>query len=305
VVSPPSGRQVVLGAGDHSAVVVEVGGGLRTYRAGDMDILDGYGDDEMCSSGRGQPLIPWPNRLAGGRYVFAGTEIRAAVDEPATGAAIHGLTRWRSWEVVADGRNRAVASLQLRPSPGYPFDLHLQITYVLDGGGLSATTVARNDGHRPCPVALGFHPYLAAFGGLVDDLDLCAPGGVRYLADGCGIPTGTVTVDGSEWDFRDGRGIGERLLDTAFTSLRRDGSGRATVILADGSAARRVSVWMDSACTHLMIFTGDTVSDPARRRRGLAVEPMTAAPDAFNTGDGLRVLEPGQRLEATWGITPG
>jgi len=35
------------------------------------------------------------------------------------------------------------------------------------------------------------------------------------------------------------------------------------------------------------------------------VEPMTCAPDAFNSGDGLLSLEPGQEFVASWGVIPG
>ncbi|MDQ1635523.1 MAG: aldose 1-epimerase, partial [Frankiaceae bacterium] len=64
----PSGEQVELRLGDAVATVVEVGGGLRTYSAGGRDILDGYAADEMASAGRGQVLLPWPNRVEDGRW---------------------------------------------------------------------------------------------------------------------------------------------------------------------------------------------------------------------------------------------
>ena len=61
---------------------------------------------------------------------------------------------------------------------------------------------------------------------------------------------------------------------------------------------------MDAAYPYLQIFTGDTLPQPERRRTGLAVEPMTCAPDAFNSGEGLITLEPGQSHTAQWGINP-
>jgi len=51
-----------------------------------------------------------------------------------------------------------------------------------------------------------------------------------------------------------------------------------------------------------MIFTGDALPDPEHRRTGLAVEPMTCAPNAFRSGDGLEVLDPGATTSATWGL---
>jgi len=68
----PSGEQITITAGDQQAVIVEVGGGLRSYSTGGRELVDGYRADEMSSSGRGQVLIPWPNRLRDGSYEFDG-----------------------------------------------------------------------------------------------------------------------------------------------------------------------------------------------------------------------------------------
>ena len=73
-----------------------------------------------------------------------------------------------------------------------------------------------------------------------------------------------------------------------------------TLSSADGS--RVVRVWLDESYRYLMLFTGDTLPEEPRRRQGLGVEPMTCAPNAFASGDGLRVLEPGESFSAAWGI---
>jgi aldose 1-epimerase len=60
---------------------------------------------------------------------------------------------------------------------------------------------------------------------------------------------------------------------------------------------------MDEHFTHVMVFTGDTL--PAdRKRRSVAIEPMTCPPNAFQTGEGVIRLEPGDTVTAQWGITP-
>ena len=78
----PSGEQVELELGDQKVVVVGVGGGLRGYWLGDAPMLDGYGVDELCSSGRGQLLAPWPNRIQDGSYEFDGRTFQLALNEP-------------------------------------------------------------------------------------------------------------------------------------------------------------------------------------------------------------------------------
>ncbi len=82
-------------------MVTEVGAGLREFVDGDRAIVDGYPVGEMCSAGRGQTLIPWPNRIDGGRCRFDGADNQLALTEPARGNAIHGLTRWVNWTPVA------------------------------------------------------------------------------------------------------------------------------------------------------------------------------------------------------------
>ena len=98
--SAPSGKQCQLVHGSQRAVVVEVGAGLRSYHAGGRDIVDGYRREQRCDGGRGQLLIPWPNRIADGRYAFGGRDLRLAVNDPKTGSAIHGLTRTIAWSLA-------------------------------------------------------------------------------------------------------------------------------------------------------------------------------------------------------------
>ena len=85
-------------SGDQRAVVVEVGGGLRSYTLGGGDVLDGYGVEEPSLSGRGQVLVPWPNRLQDGCYEFDGRRHQLPLTEPELSNAIHGLVRWAAGE---------------------------------------------------------------------------------------------------------------------------------------------------------------------------------------------------------------
>ncbi len=165
---PPSGVQHEIAFGGERAVVVEVGGGLRSYG----DVLLGYGPDELCRSGRGQVLAPWPNRLAQGRYSFDGEEHRLPLTEPETGSAIHGLVRWASWQPAERAPDRVTMEHVLHPQPGYPFTLRLRVEYRLGEGGLTVRTTAENIGQGPCPFGAGHHPYIAAPTGRVDDLEL-------------------------------------------------------------------------------------------------------------------------------------
>jgi len=290
----PSGAQYPISFGDQEAVVVEVGGGLRTYTAGGVDVLEGYEVDEMASAGRGQLLLPWPNRIRDGRYRFAGEELQLALTDPARHNASHGLVRWVNWRVVAHKADRVVVELVLHPQPGYPFTLGLSVEYRLGDGGLAVATTATNLGDRPCPYGAGAHPYLTVGTPTVDPVVLLVPAATRLITDERAIPVERVGVAGSGYDFRQPRAVGDLALDTAFTDLGGD-----SVVVAGPD--RRVALWWDDSYRWVMVFTGDGL--PAERRRtGLAVEPMTCPPNAFVTGEDVKVLEPGEAWTTRWGI---
>ncbi len=298
----PSGEQVEISFDGQRAVVVEVGGGLRSYSADGHDVLDGYGVDEQSASGRGQVLVPWPNRLQDGSYEFDGRSHQLPLTEPENSNAIHGLVRWASWRVGEHEADRVVMEHVIHPQPGYPFTLGLGIEYALSEGGLSVRTTARNLGAVACPYGCGQHPYLTLGTPTVDTIELQAPGRRVLISDERDLPTGSEPVDATEYDFSAARTIGTTKLDNAFTDLARDDDGRARVRLRDPDGDAAVTLWVDESYGYLMLFTGDTRPDV--NRRSLAVEPMTCPPNAFRTGDSLIRLEPGESTTAAWGITP-
>ena len=290
----PSGEQFELALGDQHAVVTEVGAGLRAYSAGGREVLDGYPLDALADSGRGQLLIPWPNRIRDGVYRLDGREHQLPLNEPERRNAIHGLVRWSTWTVADRAADRVLLEHVLHPQPGYPFTLELRVEYALSDDGLSVRTTATNVGVESCPYGAGSHPYLAVAD--VDEAVLRLPAGTVLESDERGIPVGASPVDG-ELDFRAAHPVGSVRLDHCFTDLEREEDGLARVEL-DGT-----TLWVDESYPYLMVFTGDALPD-AERRRSIAVEPMTCAPNAFASGDGLVVLEPGEEHAAAWGITP-
>jgi aldose 1-epimerase len=296
----PSGEQIEIAAADQRAILVEVGGGLRAYSAGGREFLDGYGAEEMCSSGRGQVLIPWPNRLQNGSYEFDGRRHQLPLNEPERHNAIHGLVRWATWRAVARQPHRVLMEHILYPQPGYPFCLRLGIEYTLSESGLCVRTTASNVGTVACPYGSGAHPYLTLGTATIDRLILRVPARTVLRSDERGVPIGREAVEGTEHNFRQPRPIGGIALDHAFTDLDRDADGVAQVELRDPDQGTRVSLWVDKNYSYLMVFTGDPLPDV--RRRSLAVEPMTCPPNAFRTGVGLIRLEPGSKVTSTWGI---
>ncbi len=212
--------------------------------------------------------------------------------------------RWLTWEVCEQQASHASFACTLNAQAGWPFTVALRIDYELGRHGLSVRTTATNAGAKACPYGAGAHPYLRLGPDTIDGLRLSAPGSVRMVLDNRGIPVGSEPVDGTRYDFRSGRVIGSVALDTGYLDLDRHADGLAWVTLTDGASGAAAGLWMDQAYRYLMLFTGDSLADPMRRRRGLGVEPMTCAPNALQTGEGLHRLQPGETFTSQWGIAP-
>lgn len=297
-----TGDQWVIGHGHQRAVITEVGATLRSFTVGDRPVIDGFGPEEWSHGGRGQVLAPWPNRLGGGRYTFEGVEAQAPVNELSTGNAIHGLVRWLPWRMESRAQNQVTMVCELHPSPGYPFTLRLTLEYRLGRDGLTVVVDADNLGPTDLPFGIGFHPYLTVGTTSADQVRLRVPAGERLLTDERGLPVGRGAVQGTEFDFTEGRLIGVTRLDTAFTDLRRGPDGRARVDLDHPDGECGASLWVDERFGYLMVYTGDTL-EPGQRRTAVAVEPMSCPPDALRSGTDITVLRPGARWTGAWGIT--
>jgi aldose 1-epimerase len=297
----PSGEQFEIVHGDQRATIVEVGGGIREYSLAGRDVLDPYPLEAICDGAHGAPLIPWPNRLADGRYRFEGDELQLALTEPELHNAIHGLLRWRSWRASDHDAESVRVATRLHPLPGYPFALDVSIEYRLGEDGLSVSTSARNAGSGPCPYGAGQHPYLSPGAGLIDECRLELAAATRIETGGeRKLPTGTAAVIGTDYDFNEPKELGAQKIDSPFTDLGRDGEGRASVKLSapDGGC---VELWVDEHHPIIELYTGDDLA-PARRRRGLGAEPMTCPPNGLQSGEGVIRLEAGESVTTRWGV---
>lgn len=305
---PPTGEQWTLDHGDDVLTVVEIGGGLREWTRRGTPVLAGYSATEECTSGRGQQLIPWPNRIRDGQYTWGDTAYQLPVTEPALHNASHGLVRWVPWRLIDVGAAHLTVGFQLHPQPGWSGQLDLTTTYAVGPDGLTVTSSATNVGDGAVPFGYGAHPYVAIGELPVEDVELVIPATTRAAVDERLLPTGRGPVDevdattGTDLDHRVRRAIGARRLDTAFTDLTRDDDGRWRVrVSAPGRSD--VVVWGDEAFDWVQVFSGKAEADQSGAH-GIAVEPMTCPADAFNSGDGLIRLEPGETWSGTWGIDP-
>jgi aldose 1-epimerase len=299
VSAAPTGEQYEINSGNHRAVIAEVGATLRHFSVDGRDIVHGFDVTETIKGGRGQNLIPWPNRIRDGRYTFNGVNQQLALTEPARHNASHGLARYVPWVLVEQGPDVVVNRVRIHPQPGWPGTLDAKITHRVGADGLMLTVEATNFSDNELPFGYGAHPYLTVGESTVDEIALTVPAASYLEVDDRMLPTRVSAVDGTVYDLRSITVLGSTNLDTAMTDLARDSDGRWRVKLTLGD--RYAELWADETFAWAQAFTGGP-----NRDGGLAVEPMTCGPDAFNEGpthDNLLVLAPNETYVGEWGIT--
>ncbi len=175
VSAAPTGEQYEIASGNQRAVVTEVGATLRNFSVDGRDVVHGFGVEDMIKGGRGQNLIPWPNRIRDGRYIFNGVSQQLALSEPARHNATHGLARHVPW-VLLDKKPDAVTNrVRIHPQAGWPGTLEAIITHRVGEDGLAVTVEATNIGAGEVPFGYGAHPYLTVGESTVDEVAVTAP----------------------------------------------------------------------------------------------------------------------------------
>jgi aldose 1-epimerase len=313
--TPLSGGQYALVSGEYRATVASVGASLRVLTHRGNDLVVPFDADEVRPGFRGAVLAPWPNRIVDGHYEFEDTAQQLALTEPARGHALHGLAAWDDWALIDRDTSWVELGFTIQAQAGYPHRLNLVVRYELDDGGLLSTVTATNTGPNALPYGTGPHPYLIAGAGRVDDWTLELPADLVLTVTPDRLSPVDIqdvaSAEGGVFDFRvpeddtaTGASVARRIADTfidhAFTGLGRDAAGLARVRVLSASGTGVEMTW-GPECSWVQVHTADNI-DPRESRRGLAVEPMTCPPDAFNSGRDLIVLLPGDVHTAGWRI---
>ncbi|MFG6503500.1 aldose 1-epimerase family protein [Microbacterium sp. P05] len=293
----PTGHRFTLTRGTVTAEVAQVGAALRALTVDGTDLAPRYSDDSPTPAASGVVLVPWPNRIRDGIWDDEGTVRRLAISEPALGNASHGLLRFGAYTADAAPTDTLTLRADVFPQTGYPYHLATAVTFTLTDRGLHIAHVVQNVGSGAAPVALGVHPYLQIGGVPTADLVIRSSGTRRLVLDERSLPIDERDVDEAT-DLRGGRRLGDLSLDTAYRGLDRgaDGRIRHTLTAPDG---RILTLWQGEGFDWAQVFTTDRYPG---QPLAVAVEPMTAPADAFNSGVGLRRLAPGEEWSLEWGV---
>lgn len=291
-------------SGEALYIIPEYGGIIRKLtlqKAGHLHKIINCGDtiDQILADSVAYPsthLFPWANRVRDGKYEFQGSHYQLPINEKALNNAIHGLVAFGNFEVIHEETNTEEAILILKytyqgeqQAYPYPFDLEITHTFSSDEG-LVMTYRIKNTGKADMPIVLGWHPYFKIDDEKANDWQISIPAKHKYLSDEQMIPKGQEMVN-----MKDLSAIGDTQLDNVF---RVESSVRSITQLVSPAKKVSLNIWQD-ALKEQFLYT--VVYIPLNRDR-IAIEPMTGNTDAFNSGDGLVVLESGNSLTLNCGI---
>jgi aldose 1-epimerase len=302
---PATGRQFEIGSGSARAVVTEVGAALRGFEVDGVPHSETYDVDEPPPGAAGAVLVPWPNRVADGRWHWEGAQQQLALTEPDRDNAIHGLLRFTPWTVVEHAESTVVLHAMVPVQPGWPVPLLTSIGYAVDAGGLTVTHTVENLGAQVVPFGVGVHPYPRAGHAETDDctLRLSADEVLPVDAERLLPSASPRALEGQEREFGSGRPLRGVQLDTAFGGARPapDDPQQLVRHSVTDPSGRGVQLWADPVFRWVQVYTADEFPG---RGRAVAVEPMTCPPDALNSGTDLIALQPGETWIAQWGLRP-
>lgn len=286
------------------ALVSPVGASLQGLGVDGVELVCGSASGPVASSGA--VLVPWPNRIRGARWVLDGEPQQLEVTEGGAGNALHGLLASTPFAVSArDGSSVALAAT-IRHPVGYPFDLDVVVRYRLDPTGVRSSISVVNRSLAAAPVAVGVHPYLRVGRSAAADLRLHVDADRTLLLGADNLPVAEAPadgapVDGTAFDLRVPTSLLDAPAHAAYTGLRST-DGRVRLRLVDARTADAVTVWADARFRWAQVYVTDELPGLPISARAIALEPMTAPPDAFNSGVDLHWLPPSSRWVLNWGI---
>jgi aldose 1-epimerase len=288
-----------LAAGDMEAVFLPargmLGASLRHRGEEILRRVDDLAAAAAKGSSAGIPLLhPWANRLAGPQYEAAGRTVILDLSSrllhlDGNRLPMHGvgwaLLAWEVHEAKPDGIAARLDWNRADLLAVFPFRHHVEMTVTLRPDGLTVETILVAGSDGPVPVSFGFHPYFGIPGLPRAQWRLTLPAMIRLATDERGIPSG-----GEEPVRAFDSQLGETDFDDGFVVLEE----RPALSLS--GAGRRITVEFLAGYRYAQVFA-------PKDKDYVAIEPMTAATNALVSGRGLKLVEPGERFRAAFGVT--
>jgi aldose 1-epimerase len=252
-----------------------------------IDSYDSENDFKINAEAKGfksNKLSPFACRLKNAAYTFNNTAY--TVQKFFLGSnAIHGLLYNEAFTVMelwADENSAGVSLIYeyKAADAGYPFNYNCKISYQLKPGNIiNLNTIVTNKSNTVVPMQDGWHPYFT-FGGSINELELMFAADTLVEFDNTLVPTGNFSPYNT---FNQFKKLEDTFFDNCF-ALKKQYT-QPVCMLKDASKKMQLEIYTDESYPYLQIYTPP-------HRNSIAVENLSAIPDAFNNGTGLIILQP-------------
>ncbi|MDR7154936.1 aldose 1-epimerase [Sphingobium xenophagum] len=237
---------------------------LRRAPEGSVDPLD------MASF----PLVPYANRIADGRFCFAGQDYHLPLNFGDHPHSLHGHGWQSGWAVTEQSDDAAQFTLVHRPDARWPWAFTARQHIALSPDAIVLTLALTNDADGDAPVGLGFHPYFHADA----DTRLQFAAGSLWLSTPDMLPERSVPADTlGDWS-RLAPVQGDSLIDNVY------GGWDGLAIVERGDGLRLMLTASGADWLHVYRPPGSDA---------FCLEPVSHMPDALNRADGMAIQPPG------------
>ncbi|MES4991655.1 MULTISPECIES: aldose 1-epimerase [Agrobacterium tumefaciens complex] len=230
------------------------------------------------------PLFPYHNRLYGSSFVHAGIRHELSPHPALAPDAMHGPAHRRAWEISGLASDRAGLVLHYEADGEWPFSFRAEQSFLLEDAGLTVDLSITNLADVPAPMALGWHPYLAAGFGCEARTDAR----LEYPLDPQNVPTGQAAV------------LRQTTVIPAATGYTEHYTGWSNAhVQFDGFS---LLIEADPVFGHLAVHRMDSY---------LCLEPVSTAagalglPEAQREALGVRIVAPGKHLSGRIRLSVG
>ena len=267
---------IELAGGDWRALLrPEIGGCIAELTCDGNPVLRTMADDAVHPlQSACFPLIPYCNRIAGGRFTWGGRTVEIAPNLAGQRHPLHGFGWLAEWRVMRRDATSALLEHDYDGSGEWPWPYVAHQHIALDESGCTVRLLVQNRAAEPAPMGLGVHPYFRR----APETTLTFAADAMLGIDAEFLPDGEIHPSGALAPWRDGALLPPVLADNCFVGW----GGAATIADAQGTITLR-----GFGAPHCHVYAPANSGD-------FCLEPVNHSPDALNRARGeVPVVQPG------------
>ena len=229
-------------------------------------------------------LFPFPGRIKNGKYDYNQQSFQLEQNEKNRSNAIHGLVYDKHFEVESTETSEVDATVVLSYDSkgtlvGFPFNFQLIITYLITNGSVELSATVKNKDEVSFPFGLGWHPYFKSEH--LQNSSLSFSSDEQLVCNENQIPK-SAKKNNLQQTFK----LKNKFFDDSFILLEKE------VKFKSENYSLNMN-FSENSDAFLQIYTPED-------RKSIAIEPMSCSPNAFNSGNGLKILQPDETY--TWEV---